>query len=450
MTKYFGTDGIRGRFGSPLMCPSFAFRLGCALGDYLQQLRPGERHSVVMGRDTRFSGEALCAALTAGLNQAQVEVYFAGVVPTPAVAKAVLDYQADLGIAVTASHNPSCDNGIKLFDHRACKFEEAQELGIEALVDQQADAPAEWPQPSFTKINSESDYVSHLQSLLAKDSLRDWDVVLDLANGATVHTTPAVFQRWGARLHLLGDQPDGVNINDGVGSECPAQLARAVLERGARIGVAHDGDGDRLVVCDETGTIVDGDVLLAIFGRYYMAAGALKAKALVATIHSNLGLDCALRDAGGRVERVGVGDRNVACRMRELGANVGGESSGHIIFSDYATTGDGLLAAIKIIELMCQTGKPLSELRQEVTLFPQCTLNLRVADKIPLHDLTGLQAAIQEVEAALGEEGRVLVRYSGTEPKLRLLVEGPTLFEVEQALKSLEIAARQELSVIDS
>lgn len=450
MTKYFGTDGIRGRFGDPIMCAAFSYRLGCALGNYLKKTRPGKQHYAVIGRDTRSSGTILCDALIAGLNRSEVYVHNADVVPTPAVARAVLDQQADLGIAVTASHNPSCDNGIKLFDHLACKFDDAQELIIEALLDDEPDAPSELPVPKSYPLDASSFYVNYLRSLMDQHCLRDWRIVLDLANGATVDTTPAVFRRWGAALHLIGDQPDGSNINEGVGSECPAQLAQAVVDQQANIGIAHDGDGDRVIVCDETGTIVHGDIVLALFGRYAMQAGALRSGALVATIHSNLGLDRALRDVGGRVDRVDVGDRNVAMRMRELGANVGGESSGHIIFSDFATTGDGLLAAIKIIELMRNTGKSLSELRQEIELFPQRTCNLRVAEKIPLADLSALHAAIQVVERDFGEDGRVLVRYSGTEPKLRLLVEGKEEARVDEALKSLESAARQSLDVIDS
>ena len=213
---------------------------------------------------------------------------------------------------------------------------------------------------------------------------------------------------------LIGDRPDGLNINNAVGSECPAQLAEAVLKHGAHIGIAHDGDGDRLVVCDEGGTIVDGDIILALLGRYALKTGTLQSRTLVSTIHSNLGLDHAISDAGGQVDRVDVGDRNVANRMRELGSNIGGESSGHIIFSDYATTGDGLLAAVKIVELMCTTGKALSELRKEITLFPQSATNLRVAEKRPLAELKYFQSVIKATEQDLGDEGRVLVRYSGT------------------------------------
>lgn len=450
MAKYFGTDGIRGRFGDPLMCPEFAYRLGGALGSYLKRTRPQKPYFVVIGRDTRSSGVALCDALIAGLNRHEIYVHDANIVPTPAVARSILDQQADLGIVVTASHNPSCDNGIKLFDHHACKLDHDEELLIEAVLDEEPPAPEKLPAPKSYPLDASSFYINYLRSLMDQHCLCDWRIVLDLANGATVETTPAVFRRWGASLHLIGDHPNGENINDGCGSECPGQLARTVLEQKAMIGIAHDGDGDRLVVCDETGTIVDGDIILGLFGRYAMQAGVLKSGALVATIHSNLGLDQALRDAGGRVERVEVGDRNVAKRMRELGANIGGESSGHIIFSDFATTGDGLLAAVKIIDLMRKTGKSLSALRQEVSLFPHQTLNLRVARKTPLAELEFLNAAIQKVESSFGGEGRVLVRYSGTESKLRLLVEGKDASLVSKVLKNIERAARKDLDVIDS
>ena len=450
MAKYFGTDGIRGRFGDPIMCPEFSYRLGCALGKYLKKMRADKSHYVVIGRDTRSSGTSLCDALIAGLNHSEVYVHNADVVPTPAVARAVLEQQADLGIAVTASHNPSCDNGIKLFDHLAFKLDDAQEILIEMLLDEEPAVSGELPVPKSYPLDASSFYVNFLRSLMDQHCLRDWRIVLDLANGATVATTPAVFRRWAAALHLIGDHPDGDNINKGVGSECPAQLARAVIEQKANIGIAHDGDGDRVIVCDETGVILHGDIILALFGRYAMQSGMLKSGVLVATVHSNLGLDRALQDVGARVERVDVGDRNVAMRMRELGANIGGESSGHIIFSDFATTGDGLLAAIKIIELMRHTGKSLSELRSEVELFPQRTRNLRVAEKIPLEELSSLQAAIQSVETSFGEDGRVLVRYSGTETKLRLLVEGKETALVDAALNSIEAAVREALDVIDS
>ena len=450
MAKYFGTDGIRGRFGASLICPQFAYRLGCALGNYLTKIRLKKTSAVVIGRDTRASGVALSDALISGLNRHEVYVHDASILPTPAIARAVLDQDADLGIAITASHNPSYDNGIKLFDHSAHKLDEAQEILIESFIDKEPEPSVDFPLANSHPLDASVSYIKYLRSLMDKDSLSDWRIVLDLANGAAVKTTPKVFQYWGAEMLLIGDRPDGLNINNAVGSECPAQLAEAVLKHGAHIGIAHDGDGDRLVVCDEGGTIVDGDIILALLGRYALKAGTLQSRTLVSTIHSNLGLDHAISDAGGQVDRVDVGDRNVANRMRELGSNIGGESSGHIIFSDFATTGDGLLAAVKIIELMRTTGKALSELRKEIMLFPQSTANLRVAEKRPLADLKFFQSVIKATEQDLGDEGRVLVRYSGTESKLRILVEGRDELQVAKAVKAMEIAAGKDLDVIHS
>ena len=450
MAKYFGTDGIRGRFGASLICPQFAYRLGCALGNYLTKIRLKKTSAVVIGRDTRASGVALSDALISGLNRHEVYGHDASMLPTPAIARAVLDQDADLGIAITASHNPSRDNGIKLFDHSAHKLDEAQEILIESFIDKEPEPSVDFPLANSHPLDASVSYIKYLRSLMDKDSLSDWRIVLDLANGAAVKTTPGVFQYWGAEMLLIGDRPDGLNINNAVGSECPAQLAEAVLKHGAHIGIAHDGDGDRLVVCDEGGTIVDGDIILALLGRYALKAGTLQSRTLVSTIHSNLGLDHAISDAGGQVDRVDVGDRNVANRMRELGSNIGGESSGHIIFSDFATTGDGLLAAVKIIELMRTTGKALSELRKEIMLFPQSTANLRVAEKRPLADLKFFQSVIKATEQDLGDEGRVLVRYSGTESKLRILVEGRDDLQVAKAIKAIEIAAGKDLDVIHS
>ena len=450
MANYFGTDGIRGRFGASLICPQFAYRLGCALGNYLTKIRLKKTSAVVIGRDTRASGVALSDALISGLNRHEVYVHDASILPTPAIARAVLDQDADLGIAITASHNPSRDNGIKLFDHSAHKLDEAQEILIESFIDKEPEPSVDFPLANSHPLDASVSYIKYLRSLMDKDSLSDWRIVLDLANGAAVKTTPKVFQYWGAEMLLIGDRPDGLNINNAVGSECPAQLAEAVLKHGAHIGIAHDGDGDRLVVCDEGGTIVDGDIILALLGRYALKAGTLQSRTLVSTIHSNLGLDHAISDAGGQVDRVDVGDRNVANRMRELGSNIGGESSGHIIFSDFATTGDGLLAAVKIIELMRTTGKALSELRKEIMLFPQSTANLRVAEKRPLADLKFFQSVIKATEQDLGDEGRVLVRYSGTESKLRILVEGRDELQVAKAIKAIEIAAGKDLDVIHS
>ncbi|TVP78927.1 MAG: phosphoglucosamine mutase [Puniceicoccaceae bacterium] len=450
MAQYFGTDGVRGLYGTPNMCPEFAYRLGRALGRYLMRNEPRRPISVILGRDTRGSGPLLSDALASGLNELSVYVYNGGVVPTPAVARSVVEQRADLGLVVTASHNPESDNGIKLFDARGCKLSEAEELEIEALLDKEPGAPETLPAPKYYALDVAAFYVNYLRSMMDQHCLKRWTIVLDLANGATHETSPAVFERWGADLHLIGRDPDKGLINDGVGSEHTEQLARAVLEKKANVGIAFDGDGDRVVVCDEKGRIVDGDTLLGLFGIYAMRAGELGAGTLVATVHSNLGLDRALASVGGKVERVDVGDRNVARRMREMGANIGGESSGHIIFSDFATTGDGLLAATKLIELMFRTGKPLSELADEITLFPQLSKNLKVAEKRPFESLKYLPEKKLLVENQLGDSGRVLIRYSGTEPKLRLLVEGADPAILESALTDLETAARRDLCIIDS
>lgn len=450
MAKYFGTDGIRGTFGDALMNPDVAFRLGSALGFYIGRSKPGRPINALIGRDTRESGPALCDALVQGLNRRGVYVHDAGILPTPAVARAVLHQDADIGIAVTASHNPAQDNGIKLFNAHGCKYDEAEELEIEALLEEQPGLTGDLPVPKVYSFDAAAIYINYARSLLNQNCLSGWKIVLDLANGATCETTPATFRRWNAELFLIGDNPNGTNINDGVGSEHPDKLGAKVREIGANIGIAQDGDGDRLVICDDQGLPLEGEVLLGLFGIFALRSGALRSKTLVTTVHSNLGLDHAIRKAGGQVERVAVGDRNVASRMREIESNIGGESSGHIILSDFATTGDGLLAAVKLIDLICKTGQPLSELRKLVALFPQETRNLRVQEKIPLEKLKHLPEAILVAEAAFGDDGRVLVRYSGTEPKLRLLVEGSDPSVIASQMQALESAAREDLQIIDS
>ena len=450
MAKYFGTDGIRGRYGDALVNPDLAFRLGSALGLYLTRAKPGQPIHAIIGRDTRLSGPALSDAITQGLNRRGIYVHDSGIVPTPAVAHAVLTQQADFGIAITASHNPASDNGIKLFNAAGCKYGESTELEIEALIEQQPALTADVPLPKVYPYDATGVYINYIRSQMNQNCLGGWKIVLDLANGATCETTPAAFRQWGAELHLIGDNPDGGNINDGDGSEHPEQLGAKVREVGANLGIAHDGDGDRLVVCDELGEVLEGEVLLALFGIYALRSGALKSDTLVTTVHSNLGLDHAIRDAGGSVERTAVGDRNVASSMREIGSNIGGESSGHIILSDFSPTGDGLLAVVKLIDLICKVGQPLSELRKQCTLFPQQTRNLKVAEKLPIDGLAHLSTAIADANTALGEDGRVLVRYSGTEPKLRFLVEGRDEATISKHMQALEAAARADLAIIDS
>ncbi|MGC6455171.1 MAG: phosphoglucosamine mutase [Coraliomargaritaceae bacterium] len=448
MGKYFGTDGIRGRYGEELIHSDFAYRFGAGVGARIVEQKPDAQLRAVIGHDTRESSTELVQAIAGGLRSKGFEVQYLGVVPTPGVAMALLKENADVGVAVTASHNPASDNGYKLFDANGCKLSDSEESAIEALIDDQVAPSGELEAIEPNTADGASLYIDKMSSLLPAGALSGWKIVLDLANGATSKTSPEVFRRWGAEIISIGDQPDGMNINAGVGSEFSGPLGEAARVHGARLGIAHDGDGDRIVVCDETGTTVDGDVLLGMLALHALKNATLTNRTLVATIQSNLGLDFALKDAGGQVVRADVGDRNVAQMMRSEGSNIGGESSGHIIFSDHATTGDGLLAAAKLIELMMGANQPLSQIKKQVRLFPQKTANLIVEKKIPLEKLPNLQSAINKANEFLGQEGRVLIRYSGTEPKLRILAEGRDLGLVNRIMEELIISAKNDLVVI--
>ncbi len=436
--NYFGTDGVRGPFGGPLINPEFAARLGLAVARWV-----GGNGRVIIGRDTRISGPVLLDAIAGGLAAGGLTPVSLGVVPTPAVARAVRIGDAVLGVTLTASHNPAADNGIKFFTTDGVKLTDADEVAIEALLDEvvAAPSPAVCPEEAC-------DYVETLSGLLPVNSLAGWRIVLDTAHGATCATSPVVLKSLGAELIGLGGEPDGARINDGVGSEHPEALSARVVATGARLGIAHDGDGDRCVLCDESGGVLDGDELLTILAGYALDRGTLAENTLVVTVQSNLGIDSALREAGGRVLRTAVGDRYVIERMLASGALLGGESSGHVICADVAPTGDGLVAALRVIEVMLATGKPLSELRKRLKKFPQGTRNLMVREKRPLENLMKLSGEITALEAEQGANGRVLVRFSGTEPKLRLLVEGQTLAVVDAGLDRLEAAARSDLEVI--
>jgi phosphoglucosamine mutase len=463
--QYFGTDGVRGVYGGPVMNEEFAARLGFAAVCWLRgmevsrQVPPGsgqpagDRRTgatgigrVMIGRDTRGSGAALEAAIARGLRAAGAEAVSLGVLPTPAVARAVRMSDASLGVVITASHNPAADNGIKFFGPGGRKLTDEDEALIERLL---GPAVVGRPDPELPSERSAiADYISAAQELLPHGSLAGWRVVLDTANGASCATSPVVFRGLGAEVIGLGDTPDGSNINEGVGSEHPEKLAAHVCATGARLGVAQDGDGDRCVLCDEAGGVLDGDELLTILAIHALAGGRLERKTLVVTVQSNLGVDAAVMAAGGRVVRSNVGDRYVIERMHAEGATLGGESSGHIICSTISPTGDGLVAALKVIEVMLATGKPLSELRRVLRKFPQRTAALSVREKRPLAALPSLTAVVRQLEGEIGNQGRVLVRYSGTEPKLRLLVEGPSEAVVCEGVARLEAAVRADLSVL--
>lgn len=442
--KYFGTDGVRGTYGGPLVNDDFAARLGYAAARWARGRgddagAPAPR--ILIGRDTRGSGPALEAAIARGLRAGGAEPISLGIIPTPAVARAVRVQRAALGVVITASHNPADDNGIKFFASTGMKLTDDEELAIEALLPA---APLGAAAP-FEATAALDEYCAAMSSLLPAASLAGWKIVLDTANGATCATSPRVLRDFGAQVIGIGDAPDGRNINAGVGSEHPENLSRLVRSEGARLGVAHDGDGDRCVLCDERGEVLDGDEILTILALHALGRGVLARKTLVVTVQSNLGVDAAIGAAGGRVLRTAVGDRYVIERMLAEGATLGGESSGHIICSDNSPTGDGLVAALKLIEVMVATGEPLSQLRQRLRKYPQLTAAIKVREKKPIEELPTLSAAIAALEQELGTDGRVLVRWSGTEPKLRLLVEGATGAAVKFAMDRLQTAARADL-----
>jgi phosphoglucosamine mutase len=445
--QYFGTDGVRGEFGGPLINPAFAWRLGVAAGRCLAQM--GEKNPLVLiGRDTRFSGPVLENALAAGLQSTGAMVKSVGVVPTPAVSLAVRHFGAALGVVVTASHNPATDNGIKFFSRAGTKLDDSVELTIESLLPSESDVPGKEPAPprALETLAAEELFLDRLASILPPRALEGWRIVVDAGNGAAYRTSPALLRRLGADVIVIGDAPDGRNINADCGSQYPERMRALVTERGARIGIAHDGDADRLILADETGAEVDGDEILAILAGHMLDAGRLKGRTLIATVQSNLGLHRFMTERGGHLIATAVGDRYVSEAMVAGGYNLGGESSGHIICTDVSPCGDGLAAALLVLAAMRASGQPLSTLRRSLKKFPQLTRALRVARKPDIATLPELSAAISAGEKRLAGSGRVMVRYSGTEPKIRLLVEGPNEIVVRAVIDDLEAAVRSELA----
>lgn len=446
--KYFGTDGVRGPYGGDVMNEAFAWRLGFAAAVFAISKGAKAGATVIIGRDTRASGESLERALCAGLAFAGLQPVTTGIVPTPAVSLAVRLEQAALGVVITASHNPAADNGIKFFGPSGIKLTDEAELNIEQLLPPISSIPAEPAPRVATFLDASTLYKKTVTSLLPMISLRGWKVVLDTANGAAYATSRDVFTQLGAELILIGNQPDGKNINAGVGSQHPEKMAAAVKANNAQLGVSHDGDADRCVLCDEKGEILDGDEILTLLALQALNEDQLAKRTLVVTVQSNLGVDAAIQAAGGRVVRTQVGDRYVIEQMLAEGATLGGETSGHVICADIAPTGDGLVAALKVIEVMLATNRPLSDLRRGLTKYPQLSVALTVKEKIPFESLRTLPGVIAAIETELDRQGRLLVRYSGTEPKLRLLVEGMTDALVRRCLDRLIAAARADLEVV--
>jgi phosphoglucosamine mutase len=431
--RYFGTDGIRGTVGQAPITPDFMLKLGWAFGRVFTERSAGEgRCSVIIGKDTRVSGYMFESALEAGLVAAGVDVKLLGPMPTPAVALMTRSHNADAGIVISASHNPFEDNGIKFFSADGAKLPDDVELAIEAMLE----VPLETVPPraigkAVRVVDAAGRYIEFCKSTVPEGfSLRGLRIALDCAHGATYAIAPAVFAELGAEVVPMGTAPDGFNINEGVGSTDMASLCALVRAKNADVGIAFDGDGDRVLFADEQGRVVDGDELLYIIAMHRLALGTADA-GVVGTLMSNLGLELALREAGLDFARTAVGDRYVRERMAAEGWHLGGESSGHIICSDVTTTGDGIVAALQVLQALRAADKPLSALAAGMNRLPQRLVNVRSEGNGVLEGNGTVAAAVAAAEAALGDAGRVLLRPSGTEPVVRVMVEGRDATQVE-------------------
>ncbi len=434
MNKIFGTDGVRGKANEEPITAETALKLGRSAAHVFKNLNPEsrsrQRHQIVIGKDTRLSGYMLENALASGILSMGVNVLLIGPLPTPGVARITNSLRADAGIVITASHNPYYDNGIKFFSHDGYKLADTIEEQIENLV---FSGEIDHVRPTAEAIGKAiriddalGRYVEYAKrSFPRRKNLEGVTIVADCGHGASYKSTPCVLRELGAKVIVYGNKPDGTNINDGCGSMYPEKICQLVPEHGADIGIAHDGDADRVILCDEKGQLIDGDDIMAIASLDMLAEGSLVQNTLVSTVMSNAGLDKAVNDAGGKVLRTAVGDKNVIDTMLSEGFNFGGEQSGHLIFGDHATTGDGLVAALQILRIMSAKQKSLSELAQCWTRFPQKVTNLIVTEKKSFEELNDVLDLVGQAESELSPDGgRVLLRYSGTEPKVRLLLEG--------------------------
>ena len=438
---YFGTDGIRGRANSDGLTAAIAMKVGQAAGRHF--LRGTHKHRVVIGKDTRLSGYMMETALVAGFTSVGMDVIMTGPLPTPAIALLARDMRADLGVMISASHNPYFDNGIKLFGPDGFKLSDADEEAIERAMASEIPLALDRDVGRARRIeDARGRYIHSIKKSLPDDIRFDsLKVVVDCANGAAYEVAPTAIWELGAKVVTLGVSPNGININDGVGSTSLDAVKAKVLEEGADIGIALDGDADRLIVIDEKGQAVDGDQIMALIGARLAASGELKGGGIVATVMSNLGLERFLNDAGLALVRTKVGDRYVLEAMRAGGYNVGGEQSGHMILLDHATTGDGCIAALQVLGALVRAGKPASELLHLFEPVPQVLKNVVYSGGDPLTD-PQVQAAIAEGEAALDGRGRLVIRKSGTEPKIRVMAEGDDAAQVEKVVDDICAAVK--------
>ena len=432
MRKLFGTDGVRGVANEHPMTVDVALRLGRAVAHLFHQ--GSHRRRIVVGKDTRLSCYMFETALAAGICSTGAECLLCGPLPTPGVAHVTASMRADAGLMISASHNPHQDNGIKVFASDGFKLPDDTEIELERLMESDEAGRATPEQIGrVTRIKEVlGRYIEFAKNTFPDQlTLQGMKIVVDCANGAAYRAAPTVFEELGADVIATGVSPNGRNINDGCGALYPDALKALVVEEQANLGVALDGDADRVIIVDEKGEVVDGDVIMALIATRMLQRGRLAKRTLVTTIMSNIGLQRCVESAGGRLVRTPVGDRYVVDQMRHGGYNLGGEQSGHLVFLDHATTGDGIVGALQVLAAHVREMKPVSELCQVMTRFPQVLVNVKVDEKKPIGELDAVQNRIKEVEAKLGEDGRVVVRYSGTEAKARVMVEGTDRSQIE-------------------
>lgn len=457
MSKLFGTDGIRGLANQHPMTSEVAIAVGRAVAATLKQeharfnrpSRKGVRPRVVVGKDTRLSGYMIETALTSGICSMGVDVILIGPMPTPGVAFVTQSMRADAGVMISASHNPFQDNGIKIFSADGFKLPD----GLEAQIEHWVAHPNELPRATGADLGRAKRiddvlgrYLVFLKSLFPKDlDLQGMKIALDCANGASYKVAPLVFEELGAEVLKLGVSPNGLNINDDCGALFPRNMSQAVLRMGADLGISLDGDGDRCILSDEKGEIVDGDQIIGLCAIELAKEGKLPGNTVVTTPMSNVGLELSLKRHGIEMVRAAVGDRYVVEQLRKNQWTLGGEQSGHIIFLEHSTTGDGILAALKVLEAMRRTEKPLSELKREISLFPQSRVDIAISKRTPLDSIPEVVRAIETSEAALKNRGRVFVRLSGTEPLARVLIEGENRAEIDQHAKAIASVIEKHL-----
>ncbi len=448
MKKLFGTDGVRGVANQDPMTSEMALRIGRAAAHVFRD--SARRHRIVIGKDTRLSGYMIESALTSGLCSMGMDVLLVGPVPTPGIAFLTRSLRADAGVVISASHNPYEDNGIKFFGRDGFKLPDETEKKMEKLlysgeIDAIRPTAAEIGK-AFRIDDAAGRYNEFVKSSFPRGmDLSGLRIVVDSANGAVYKIGPRILLELGADVISLYDQPTGMNINQGCGSLYPEVISRAVSANHANVGIAFDGDADRIIFCDERGTVVDGDTVMAMCALRMMKEGRLKQNTLVATVMSNLGLELAMQKAGGKLVRAAVGDRYVMEKMLAGGFNLGGEQSGHIIFLDHNTTGDGLISALQVLAIMKQTGKPLSELAACMKTYPQILVNVKVKQRCDLASIPEISRHMSEIEKKLEGTGRLLVRYSGTEPKVRVMIEGEDQIEIKSLAEDLAGLIREKL-----